>query len=339
MSEEYSNYTIELSFHSPLVTPLQSDTIFGHLCWAVRYLKWEKEDRLAEFLGKFSETEPPPLLVSNGFPEGFLPKPILPPVTQDVIDQLFGLKDRLNNSFKIKTIKNTDIIPKARFKELQREAIKPDRLFREMKDCYEEIEAQNIKMQTMVVQHNTIDRIKGRVKKGGLYSQEETFFDEGSGIYQIYLKTNYFTKEDLQRIFTFISEGGYGRDKSTGKGSFTFKIEEGIDLPDADSPDAFMSLSSFIPNENDPVKGYYNLIHKYGKLGGMFAQGSAEVSGNPFKVPLIMFSAGSVFHDEDYKPGKFYGSLLREVHQNKDIRHYAYAFPIGINVEVDNEDI
>lgn len=338
MSGDYGNYTIEVSFHSPLATPLQADTIFGHICWAVRYLKWKKEDRLAQFLGEFTETEPPPLLVSNGFPKGFLPKPIIPPVKQKVIDELYGLEDRINNSFKIKTIKSTDIIPKARFSELQKERITPENLFREMIACYEEIEALNKKKESMVVQHNSIDRIKGRVKEGGLYSQEETFFDEGHGVYEVYLKTNYFAKEELKRIFMFMSEGGFGRDKSTGKGYFSFDIHDGIDLPEAESPNAFMTLSSFIPTGKNPTKGYYNIVHKFGKLGGHYAKGVDEVHRNPFKVPLIMFTAGSLFFDK-YETGKVYGSLLGEVHENKAIRHYAYAFPIGINVEVDNEDI
>ena len=64
----------------------------------------------------------------------------------------------------------------------------------------------------------------------------------------------------------------------------------------------------------------------------------AEVYGNPFKVPLIMFAAGSVFADKEYKPGKIYGSLLKKVHLNENIRHYAYAFPIGIKIEDRDED-
>ena len=99
-------------------------------------------------------------------------------------------------------------------------------------------------------------------------------------------------------------------------------------MPEAREPNAFITLSLYIPWENDPVRGYYNIIHKYGKLGGIYAKG-----GNPFKVPLIMFSAGSIFFDEKYNQEKVYGLLLKDVHSNKAIRHYAYAFPIGIMAE------
>ena len=283
---DYSDYTITITLKSPIATPLQSDTIFGHICWAVRFLKWDEDDRLSKFLSLFDEDSQPPLLLSNGFPKGFLPKPVIPPVTQDVLESIYGNENRPENSFRIKTIKKTDIIPKEKFKELQQDIITPEKLFRALNDCYDETIELKKKQQSMMVQHNTIDRIKGSVREGGLFSQEETFFDNDFGVFEIYLNTVYFSFKDLERIFEYISSGGFGRDKSTGKGYFTFEIREGIDLPESEEPNAFMTLSSYIPKENDPTEGYYNIIHKYGKLGGLYAKGTSEVNGNPFKVPL-----------------------------------------------------
>jgi CRISPR/Cas system CSM-associated protein Csm4 (group 5 of RAMP superfamily) len=137
----------------------------------------------------------------------------------------------------------------------------------------------------------------------------------------------------------YISVEGFGRDGSIGKGHFKFTIKEGIDVPEAENPNAFMSLASYIPTTNDPTKGYYSIIHKYGKLGGLYSKGVPEVYRNPFKVPLIMLSAGSIFFDRDYHENKVYGSLVDHVHQNEDIRHYAYAYPIGINIEGQDEDV
>jgi CRISPR-associated protein Csm4 len=339
MPQGYSKYTLTLTFQSSLGTPLQADTLFGHICWAIRFLGWKEKDKLRDFLESYKDGEPPPLLVSNGFPAGYVPKPIIPPVKQNVIDEFFGIDDRIKNSYKIKTIKEADVIPFDKFRELQRSAINPRILFQTMKDCYNDIYRLKEVSQSAVIQHNTIDRVTGRVRDGGLFSQEETFFAEGAQNYTVYIKTNYFTKDELARIFNFVGEGGYGRDKSTGKGYFTFEIHEGIELPEAENPNAFMTLSSFIPTEKDPTKGYYNIVHKFGKLGGFYAKGVEEVYKNPFKVPLIMFSSGSVFFDSDYEPGKFYGSLLKKVHQNEAIRHYAYAFPIGVKVEDNHEDI
>ncbi|MBI5208299.1 MAG: type III-A CRISPR-associated RAMP protein Csm4 [Candidatus Firestonebacteria bacterium] len=335
---DYKDYTIEINFKSSIGTVLQSDTVFGHICWAIRFLKWkDKDSKLTNFLSLFDkEDTSPPLLISNGFPKDYLPKPIIPPVTQNELDEILGKEDRIKKSFKIKTIKKTEFITKEMFKDLQQDEITPVRLFKEMdlKENFDKINDLKIKNQNMIVQHNTIDRIKGSVRDGGLYSQEETFFDEGNGVFEIYLKTNYFSRYELEKIFKFISASGYGRDKSTGKGYFEFNIIDGINIPESKNPNAFMTLSSYIPKENDPTEGYYNIIHKFGKLGGIYAKGTIEIGNNPFKVPLIMFSAGSVFRDEDYKPDKIYGSLIKDVHQNKDIRHYAYAFPIGVNINI-----
>lgn len=57
-------YKIKWKLKSPLATDLQSDTIFGHICWQIRYLYGE--DKLTEFLKKLREG--PYFTVSAGFP-------------------------------------------------------------------------------------------------------------------------------------------------------------------------------------------------------------------------------------------------------------------------------
>lgn len=334
----YRDYTIEITLKSPVITGFQSDTIFGHICWAIRFLYQNGENKLREFLETYDKEELSPLLVSNGFPLGYLPKPVIPPITQKDLDELIGRENRVGNSFKIKTLKKLPLIPKNDFDKLQLGIITPKSLFQSMSESYETIMKDLAKEQSVVVQHNTVNRMEGKVKTG-LYSQEETFYSPDAGKFVIYLNTYYFAKKELAQIFTFIKEQGFGKDKSTGKGHFGFEIKEEFDLRDAEKSNAFMTLSSYIPKEKDPSKGYYHTLLKYGKLGGLYANGSSEVNNNPFKKPLIMFSAGSVFYDNEYNKGKNYGSLIRDVHHNENIRHYAYAFPVGINLEDTYEDI
>lgn len=335
---EYRDYTIEIAMRSSTATLFQSDSIFGHICWATRFLPWKEENKLADFLSRYDNRETPPLLISNGFPKGYLPKPVIPPVIQADLEDIIGKENRIEKSFRIKTIKKMDIIPKEVLKLVQQEVITSKRLFKLMDDCYEEIVLLRQEEQKVMVQHNTINRIRGKVVQG-LYSQEETFFTTQGGVFEVYITTNYFTIGDLKRIFKYISIEGFGSDKSTGKGHFKFEIKEGMDIPIAREPNAFMTLSSYIPVNNDPTRGYYNILHKFGKLGGLYAKGISEVYGNPFKTPLIMFSAGSTFFDSNYKQGKVYGSLLKDVHHNQNIRHYGYAFPIGITLEDNYEKI
>lgn len=336
---KHNDFTVTITLKSPIITGFQSDTIFGHICWAIRFLYQDGENKLQKFLEAYDKEGLPPLLISNGFPSGYLPKPVVPPIKQDELDRLFEKENRLENSCKIKTIKKLPLIYKSDFDALQlEEKITSIMLFEKISKSYENIMKDMEKEQSMVVQHNTVNRMAGKVL-GGLYAQEETFYDQGAGNFVIYLKTYYFTKKELEQIFSYIREAGFGKDKSTGKGYFDFEINENIDLCEHKSPNAFMTLSSFIPKENDPAKGYYHTLLKYGKLGGIYAKGVSEVNGNPFKKPLIMFSAGSVFYDKDYHQRKTYGSLLRDVHQNENIRHYAYAFPVGICLEDNYEDV
>ena len=337
MIKEYTNYTIEVKLTSPVVTRFQSDSLFGHICWAIRFLKWNVSERLDNFLDCYDNNQTPPLLISNGFPKGYLPKPAVPPVTQKELDDIIGKENRIDNSHIVKTIKKIDIISKDSLREHLKDTITPSRLFYSMRKNYKDIEELRKKEQVAIVQHNTINRIENRVDKG-LFAQEEIFFNKNGGEFEIYLKTHYFTRNELERIFRYISEEGFGKDKSTGKGSFDFVIKDGFDLPESEVSNAFMSLSSYIPRKEDPRDGFYNTLLKYGKLGGIFAKGVPEVQGNPFKKPLIMFAAGSTFYDSNISE-KTYGSLLKDVHKNDKIRHYAYAFPIGIRLEKKYENI
>ena len=174
--EEYKNYTIEICLKSPTVTSFQSDTIFGHICWAIRFLYPNGENKLREFLETYDKERLPPLLISNGFPLGYLPKPVIPPITQEDIDELVGRENRIENSFKIKTLKKMQLIPKNDFDKLQLGIITPKSLFQGMSESYKAIMQDIANEQSMVVQHNTVNRMEGKVKRG-LYAQEETFFD------------------------------------------------------------------------------------------------------------------------------------------------------------------
>jgi len=334
---KYRNYTIRLILKSPIITPFQSDTLFGHICWAINYLKWDDKREVEDFLALYDQKKPP-LLISNGFPKDYLPKPITRPILQEELESIFGKENRKENSYKIKTIKRAELIRKDDLLQIIKGQISPEILFRKLAKNFEKEEKKRKKRgKKEVVYHNTINRVTNRVTTG-LYEQEETFYAPDFNEFEIYLKTNYFNKDDLRRIFEFISMGGFGKDKSIGKGRFKFSIIEGTDLKDSDNPNGFMTLSSYIPHSEAPTKGYYEILLKYGKLGGDFAMGSAEVDNNPFKKPLIMFRAGSTFYDSDYDKSKIYGSLLKDVHKNPKIRHYGYAFPLGINMEEENNE-
>ncbi|MGR3318003.1 MAG: hypothetical protein ACUZ8O_05935 [Candidatus Anammoxibacter sp.] len=183
---KYSDYTIALKLQSPIVTRFQSDTLFGHICWAIKYLKWDKQDKLAEFLGLFDEEQQPPLIISNGYPKDSLPKPVIPPVTQKELDGIVGKENRIEKSFIVKSIKNLETISKDKLKTLVKAKMTPAKLFEIIYRNYTDIDKLKRKEKTMVVQHNTVDRFDNKVKKG-LYAQNEIFFDESGNEFEIYI--------------------------------------------------------------------------------------------------------------------------------------------------------
>ncbi|HOM62095.1 MAG TPA: hypothetical protein PLW42_12475, partial [Anaerohalosphaeraceae bacterium] len=81
-------FHITLKVQSTLGTLLSADTLFGHLCWAVRYEQGPAA--LTEFLAGFENTVPP-LLLSDPFPDGFWPLPTLPRLPKKQEEQLIQI--------------------------------------------------------------------------------------------------------------------------------------------------------------------------------------------------------------------------------------------------------
>lgn len=323
----YQDFTVEVALRSSVATPFQSDTIFGHICWAIEHIGMN--GGVKAFLRLYDNT--PPLLVSAGFPKGFVPRPVLRPVTQEELKGILdGGKSRAANAHLIKTIKKRELISRTRLAGLMKDPpLTPLKLFVALKEDEDDIKRLIENTQLSHVRHNSMNRL-GRISATGLYTQGETFFKGDAGKFEIYIKTNLFSLKDIEDIFAFIGENGYGRDKSTGKGHFRVEgIRKGACLPEVSNPNAFMTLSSYVPGAEDPTNGYYSLIHKFGKLGGDFAGGSKV----PFKKPLVMLAPGSVFFDNSFNKERFYGSLLSGVHGDNVIRHYAYAFPMGMSID------
>src|SRR3989339_1107218 len=103
------NYRIKIKLKSPIITPFMADTIFGHIAWALRYLYGI--DFLNEFLIEYYDT--PPLVISNGFPEGFISKPCTNPlsvVEKDNLIKKYYKGKEINGHTALKNMKNFTLI-------------------------------------------------------------------------------------------------------------------------------------------------------------------------------------------------------------------------------------
>ncbi len=102
----YKNYIIKIKKITPILTEFQSDTVFGHLAWAVKYLYGD--NKLSDFIA-LSKTEKPPFICSNAFPQDYLPYPVLG------VDLSESAKNKINELFDEQSVppKNRKVVFKA----------------------------------------------------------------------------------------------------------------------------------------------------------------------------------------------------------------------------------
>ncbi len=319
-------FEIILRPKSSFLTPLQSDTIFGSICWAIKYSEGEQE--LVDFLEKYQTS--PPLIISNGFPTGFFPKPLCNLITRkqifDMVKETFRDESKENIAQtvkKIKMIKKVSLVSKGIFDELINGLSEIDYLKIKLSQKTENRENNYAKETTFY--KNSINRLTSRTREeGGLFTQDETFYSNDTTM-SIFVKTDGCDKDYIEHIFKFISLNGFGKRKTVGKGHFELIEIKECTFTSPSNSNAFVSLSSFVPSINDPVDGWYEMHVKYGKLGGDYS-----TSKSPFKKPIRMFKAGSVFKTNDVK--EYYGQMIAKIHSDEEIMHYGYAFPVGMKI-------
>jgi len=152
---------------------------------------------------------------------------------------------------------------------------------------------------------------------------------------EVYIKHQNITRQQIQDLFKHLELWGLGKGKYHGKGKLAFISITQEKLPESQAPNAFMTLSSYIPGPDDPNAGNYHTLVKYGKLDGHFSSGRIDPSVGhlPFKYPLLMFRCGSTFKiSEGQGLRPYYGSLI-PAHWYSEIRHYGYAFPLGVRID------
>lgn len=368
-----NKYKIQISLLSAVLTPFHSDTLWGHICWAIRYLDGEGE--LEKFLQCYSDDKPP-LIISSAFPQGYLPFPVLPPMDKETMKELskkyWGEYQIVNGVSGLKWLFQLPYLSKAVLDNLKNEKLSKETLanhflgnpnycprtagylpepckkkFDDNKkitcsilafsqdECPEEFEKiwHGKRIEQEITYHVKINRLSGTALDRALFTTEDTF--SGCDTMEAYCMIDgSFTKERLRQCLNFISDSGYGKDKSSGKGAVSFTITDSDIGDPATSANAFMSLSNYVPCETDQTQGFYKLFTKYGKLGGHFAN-SPVISGKeplPYKYPLIMFEAGSVFKMDQTRD--CFGRIVEKIHpaDNPKIAHYGYTYPFYIQI-------
>lgn len=333
-----TTFRITFELKSSILTPFQADIIWGHFAWAYRYLKGA--DKLKNFIDSYAET---PTLVSNAFPEGLFPRPILKPLTIQQSMALAG--STLNKKGKVKHLDELKRLKKRPYfpYDLMMKSIDDlsyfsiyEKIFKDKANFEKDVEAPRLKSVNEVVSHNTIGRLTNTVTTlgSGFFQKDELFFNrlQNKGLtFWLLVRSNFWNKSDLEAMMEFIEYDGFGADKSTGKGTIVNShVDDSFSLPQAASPNAFISLSNFVPGTNLGSEGYYDTFCKFGKLGAEFAR-----LKNPFKMPIMFMKAGSTFY-VDSVDSEYFGCLLDNINYEEALKNavkqYAYEFPFYVHV-------
>ena len=282
---------------TPFLSKLQSDTIFGNFAWGYRYIFGE--DALKEKLPNNF------IVFSDGFIKGFLPRPFLKPYFSKSVN---------------KNVKKTRLLPKKivfelidgfNKKEFSLESTKPEAM---VVNFLENNEVKFPKKETLILQKNAINRIT-HTTDGRLYTLKEEYSDVE---YEIYFYTS-LKKDEVEKVISFVSKRGYGRDKSTGKGRFEFKIDW-----DFEERKYFEKRGKYFLNLSTMLKGNERLVYaksitKFPKTGGDFAY------FKPFKNPIMAYIPGSIFEVNSKEVIGKMEKVNDEVYQNG----YAIGFYFG----------
>ncbi len=296
---------VRIVLRSPLGTPLTSGTIFGHLCWGLRNRAGEA------FLHRWLEQQgDAPTLVSDGFPAGLLPRPVLaPPVRRLDLTPEAAQKAKAIARFPWVTVDGFCGV---------RAALSPSKL-----DVHLRQDPWTVEQSDMRLAHNRIDRLTGTTpKEAGLFFVDEDWSYTVSPERDIYVRS-VMLADELGGLFAEIGKDGFGRDATVGRGRFDVLSVAPVAELDAAEGSRWLSLSHGTITSQMGAPRYRTMTH-FGKLGEVAARSGAR----PWKRPLLLARPGATFAASGAGP---FGTLLSGVHQEAawvrhDARHVAIRY-------------
>ncbi len=311
-------YRIDLELRSGLGTPLAADTLWGHLCWGLRH--HHGQQALHEWLERHDTTEPP-LVLSDPFPAGYWPRPVLPPAPRPIQPPSKDHADQRKRTDKIGWLSDAAlrqclnvVCPDAVHQAAQASSTPP-------------VASES------AVTHAGVNRLTGgTAQEGGgvLFTTSQSYF-AGPARFSVWARSPE-PADTVRQWFEQGLVGGYGRDASSGLGQIVVSTVVTAELPTAKQPNAVMLLGPTVPKPGDPHRGFFQLGTRSGRVGGDFAIGPLpDGSTQRQKRPVHCLLAGSVLLTDN--PPAFVGRVLRNVHQWSELRHYGLSLTLPIRLE------
>ena len=351
----YSTWKIKLKPKSSFITPIQSDTLFGSMIWALKMIEGEK---FIENIVEETKNYNPPFIFSNPIINGNYP--IFGELSEEFLDEIDNAKlkkfDRKRIEF-YKAMKKKKYISRSVFEELLNgkkleqiylevlegkrdfstlEKRKNPRNSRINENFLEEMLNGTTDENKKINRENKFFKIEGRIRNQinrlGIISEEENdirlfeqneirFFEETE--IEIFVKIrDDFDIKKFENGLKYIYFNGYGKSASTGKGQFEIiEMKQEEIFNKRKDKGNFVVLSNYIPNVEDDVEVINsNLLTKKTK---------AYMTENPFKNYFICYTEGSYFKGKsDLIKGRVLENL--KIDDNKSIQ-CLIPFVVGVD--------
>jgi len=251
------------------------------------------ETKLTELLKNYATN--PFLIVSDGFASGYLPKPTLPSslLNEKIEDKK---QNRKNVWLTLNQLKNA-----------------------QYNQAITDKKAKNINKSSSIVKNsinyktfNTGNGFDPHSETEYCLSQKDIFF----------LLDDAFSLSELKEVFSLVSQMGYGKDSSTGKGRFELENITEIELNQISN--TYMALSPFVTNSIKCKDIYYEPFTRFGKSG------ASRANKNPFKKPFLLADVGAVVVYEEKKELNYIGKAIKNISSYKDMVHQGYTIVVSI---------
>ena len=313
-------------------TVLKGDTLFGHLCWALRDCRGE--GALRDRLQGYTQGRPF-VVVSDPLPERHWPRPLLPPALHGDVDarERKAAKNRM-------WLRHDDLArPVEEWLQCMVEDPGGDRA--DAADSGNGNHTSPTKHEARF--RNSIDRRSGTTTDEGFaapYDVMEFWYREGTRLdCHLVYDASRIDADTLVEAVTTIGKFGYGRDATVGLGRFTVERgasgdRAGLPLAQNDST-SWLALAPVAPQGLawNPERCWYRPFTRFGRHGN-----AAVHLGNPFKAPVLLADTGAVLTPrEHYETRLFVGQGLGGTSQPlsrslPETVHQGFAPVIGLRV-------
>lgn len=289
-------YRFTLRPLSAFGTPLAGDTLFGQLCWALRYQLGNA--RLNDLLHGYTSGQPFAVL-SDAMPAGHVPLPAVPAA---LWQQPSG-----NAATDRKTLKKKKWLPTTAlatpFASWQTQAHSDAEVAAPLISAWA-AQGQNRATQgsshtERAQPHNTINRQTGTTGEGQFapYAMPQIWFHPSMQFdLVVVLDTACLSLAELTAALRYMGDVGFGRDASIGLGKFELMgdaVQTVWTTPV--NANSYLTLGPCAPQGQGfcPVRSTYQVATRFGRHGDAAVQ-----SGQPFKRPVLLAKAGGVFWPE-----------------------------------------